>query len=254
MYSSAFMFISVLASCVAFSPAPSFSSRAIAPSKPLQMTVKAPIVITGDNIDLTPALSDYVNQKIERTLGKLPTAVSHCDVYLSVNKNPKVRGYIASSEWLLFMHPCLFITSAMFPSIACFLFSLRCGCLRRQVENRHIAEVVTTLKGTTFRVAENSPDMYQSIDLVASRLARKLRKYKERRLDGYHGGPNMGENLADVLNSIEVDESVSDDEVFIDPEQTVVTKVKRYASSYVILFATYETFHCPWHPNILVLV
>jgi len=149
------------------------------------MTVKAPIVITGDNIDLTPALSDYVNQKIERTLGKLPTAVSHCDVYLSVNKNPKV-------------------------------------------ENRHTAEVVTTLKGTTFRVAEDSPDMYQSIDLVASRLARKLRKYKERRLDGYHGGPNMGENLADVLNSIEVDESVSDDEVFIDPEQTVVTKIKSF--------------------------
>ena len=58
--------------------------------------------------------------------------------------------------------------------------------------------------------------------------ARKLRKYKERRLDGYHGGPNMGENLADVLNSIEVDESVSGDEVFIDPEQTVVTKIKRY--------------------------
>jgi putative sigma-54 modulation protein len=55
------------------------------------MTLKSPIVITGDNIDLTPALSDYVNQKIEKTLGKLPTAVSHCDVYLTVNKNPKVR-------------------------------------------------------------------------------------------------------------------------------------------------------------------
>jgi hypothetical protein len=57
--------------------------------------------------------------------------------------------------------------------------------------------------------------------------ARKLRKYKERRLDGYHGGPNMGENLADVLNSIEADDSDSDDEQFIDPEQTVVTKIKR---------------------------
>ncbi|KAL7489257.1 hypothetical protein ACHAW6_014836 [Cyclotella cf. meneghiniana] len=185
MHTSALLFMSVFASCAAFSPAPWVSQRAITSSKPLQMTVKAPIVITGDNIDLTPALSDYVNQKIERTLGKLPTAVSHCDVYLSVNKNPKV-------------------------------------------ENRHTAEVVTTLKGTTFRVAEDSPDMYQSIDLVASRLARKLRKYKERRLDGYHGGPNMGENLADVLNSIEVDESVSDDEVFIDPEQTVVTKIKSF--------------------------
>ena len=55
--------------------------------------VKVPITITGDNIDLTPALSDYVNQKVDRTLGKLSSmaAVTHCDVYLSVNKNPKVR-------------------------------------------------------------------------------------------------------------------------------------------------------------------
>lgn len=34
----------------------------------------------------------------------------------------------------------------------------------------HTAEVVTTLKGTTFRVAESTPDMYASIDLVANRL------------------------------------------------------------------------------------
>lgn len=62
--------------------------------------------------------------------------------------------------------------------------------------------------------------------------ARKLRKYKERRLNGYHGGPNMGENLADVLNSIEVDyaaASAGDDEEesYMDPDQAVVTKVKR---------------------------
>lgn len=150
--------------------------------------VKVPITISGDNIDLTPAISDYVNSKVERTLGKLSSvsAVSHCDVFLTVNKNPKV-------------------------------------------EQGHTAEVVTTLKGTTFRVAESSPDMYASIDLVANRLARKLRKYKERRLDGYHGGPNMGENLADVLNSIEVeDEAPADEEEFIDPEQAVVTKVKSF--------------------------
>jgi hypothetical protein len=62
--------------------------------------------------------------------------------------------------------------------------------------------------------------------------ARKLRKYKERRLNGYHGGPNMGENLADVLNSIEVDDVASsagddEEESFMDPDQAVVTKVKR---------------------------
>jgi len=157
--------------------------------------VKVPITITGDNVDLTKALSDYVNLKVDRTLGKLSSVsgVSHCDVFLTVNKNPKV-------------------------------------------ENCHTAEVVTTLKGTTFRVAETSPDMYASIDLVANRLARKLRKYKERRLNGYHGGPNMGENLAGVLDSIEdedteVDNSAldaEDDNSFMDPEQAVITKVKSF--------------------------
>jgi len=155
----------------------------------LHMTVKVPITLTGDNIDLTPALTDYTNQKLERTLGKLSTVsgVTACDVLLTVNKNPKV-------------------------------------------ESGHTAEVVTTLKGTTFRVAETSPDMYASIDLVANRLARKLRKYKERRLEGYHGGPNMGENLADVLNDIEVEEDAVADEVesYIDPEQAVITKVKSF--------------------------
>ena len=66
--------------------------------------------------------------------------------------------------------------------------------------------------------------------------ARKLRKYKERRLNGYHGGPNMGENLADVLDSIdEVDTEVDnasldaeEDASFMDPEQAVITKVKRW--------------------------
>jgi ribosome-associated translation inhibitor RaiA len=54
--------------------------------------VKVPITITGDGIDLTPALSDYVNLKVDRTLGKLSavSGVSHCDVFLTVNKNPKV--------------------------------------------------------------------------------------------------------------------------------------------------------------------
>jgi ribosome-associated translation inhibitor RaiA len=39
-----------------------------------------------------------------------------------------------------------------------------------KVEDCHTAEVVTTLKGTTFRVAESSPDMYASVDAVADRL------------------------------------------------------------------------------------
>jgi len=192
MHASVMLLISTMATASAFAPAPQISTRApTSTSTGLHMSspVKVPITIAGDNIDLTPALSDYVNQKVERTLGKLSSVpdVSNCDVFLTVNKNPKV-------------------------------------------ENSHTAEVVTAIRGTTFRVAESSPDMYSSIDLVANRLARKLRKYKERRLKGYHGGPNMGENLADVLNSIEEDEDAApeEEEAFIDPEQAVVTKVKSF--------------------------
>jgi len=189
------LLISTMTTSAAFSPAPPISKLALSPiNKGLHMSspVKVPITIAGDNIDLTPALSDYVNQKVERTLGKLSSVpdVSNCDVFLTVNKNPKV-------------------------------------------EKSDTCEVVTSIKGTTFRVAEASPDMYASIDLVVNRLARKLRKYKERRLNGYHGGPNMGENLADVLNSIEAEDDADapaeyEEEAFIDPEQAVVTKVKSF--------------------------
>lgn len=197
MRASLVLLFSAMATSSAFSPTPQYS-RTMNSNKGLHMSspVKVPITISGDNIDLTPALSDYVNQKVDRTLGKLSavSAVSNCDVFLTVNKNPKV-------------------------------------------ESGHTAEVVTSIKGTTFRVAESSPDMYASIDLVANRLARKLRKYKERRLNGYHGGPNMGENLADVLNSIEVEDDApadEEDESFIDPEQAVITKVKSFDLSKTI--------------------
>lgn len=52
-----------------------------------------PIIVNGQNIDLTPALIDHVNKKIGAPLKKLAShgAVTECDVILSVNKNPKVR-------------------------------------------------------------------------------------------------------------------------------------------------------------------
>ncbi len=73
--------------------------------------------------------------------------------------------------------------------------------------------------------------MYAAIDAVTDRMAKKLTKYKERRLAGYHGGPNMGENLAAVLESISDDvaeQSDSSDVDFVDPEAPVITKIKSY--------------------------
>lgn len=96
MRSSLVILLSTMAASSAFSPVPqSTSARAVSSNNGLHMSspVKVPITISGDNIDLTPAISDYVNQKVDRTLGKLSSvaAVSHCDVFLHVNKNPKVN-------------------------------------------------------------------------------------------------------------------------------------------------------------------
>eukprot|EP00586_Coscinodiscus_wailesii_P016557 CAMPEP_0172498778 /NCGR_PEP_ID=MMETSP1066-20121228/117281_1 /TAXON_ID=671091 /ORGANISM="Coscinodiscus wailesii, Strain CCMP2513" /LENGTH=249 /DNA_ID=CAMNT_0013272203 /DNA_START=82 /DNA_END=831 /DNA_ORIENTATION=+ len=152
-------------------------------------TEKVPIVVTGNNIEVTPALMDYVNTKVERTLGKLSSNgwVRECDVHLTVNKNPKVK-------------------------------------------DSHKAEVVTIMKGMTIRAAEESPDMYASIDFVTDRLARKLVKYKERKLDGYHGGPNVGENMADVLAAIDDDivEAADETDEYVDQYAPEVTKIKSF--------------------------
>jgi len=53
-----------------------------------------PITVTGNNIELTPALNDYINKKLDNIIGKLSASggVVDCDVHLTVTKNPKVRG------------------------------------------------------------------------------------------------------------------------------------------------------------------
>eukprot|EP00567_Pseudictyota_dubia_P001642 CAMPEP_0197468038 /NCGR_PEP_ID=MMETSP1175-20131217/65880_1 /TAXON_ID=1003142 /ORGANISM="Triceratium dubium, Strain CCMP147" /LENGTH=247 /DNA_ID=CAMNT_0043004133 /DNA_START=64 /DNA_END=807 /DNA_ORIENTATION=- len=181
-------------SASAFTASPSFAqpraSSALYSSTEESAAPSVPIVITGNNVEVTPAMSDYVNKKLERTVGKLASsgAVKDCDVHLVVNKNPKVK-------------------------------------------NSHRAEVVTQLKGTVIRCAEDSPDMYASIDAVTDRLARKLKRYKERKLDGWHGGPNVGENLANVVDDLpDTDDAAADeeDEAFVDPEAPTITKVKSY--------------------------
>jgi len=152
-----------------------------------------PITVTGNNIQLTPALESYVTSKLEKALGKLSSSrlVNEiaCTVHLSVNKNPKVS-------------------------------------------DAHTAEVVTLVKGSTIRVVETSPDMYSSVDLVVNRLARKLQKYKGRKMKGFHGGPNIGENMANVLNEEELEEESSAEasasEDYIDPYEPVVTKIKSF--------------------------
>ncbi|WP_269623581.1 ribosome hibernation-promoting factor, HPF/YfiA family [Prochlorococcus marinus] len=48
------------------------------------------------------------------------------------------------------------------------------------------AEVTVFANGTVIRAQERSQNLYASIDLVANKLCRQLRKYKERHTDHHH--------------------------------------------------------------------
>jgi putative sigma-54 modulation protein len=48
---------------------------------------------------------------------------------------------------------------------------------------KQTAEVTIYANGTVIRAEESSENMYASIDLVANKISRQLRKYKERRFD-----------------------------------------------------------------------
>ena len=104
------------------------------------------------------------------------------------------------------------------------------------MKDGHRVEVVTNLKGTTIICKNESPDMYTSIDGAAAALNRKLRKYKERRTAGWHGGTNMGEELSTALESLEIvedtdtdaEDDVADIMSFEDPGQPEITKVNSF--------------------------
>lgn len=156
------------------------------------------IVVNGKNIELTPAINDYVEKKIGETLKKLASRgfVRECDVILSVNKNKKVK-------------------------------------------NRHRVDLNANLKGLTIHCKEESSDMYASIDAVSHALNRKLRKYKERRDQGFHAKNSMGEDIMTFLEAFEEEQAALDTDgdagdEFVDPEAPTITKVNSYDLKHAI--------------------
>ncbi|MBD2043288.1 ribosome hibernation-promoting factor, HPF/YfiA family [Microcoleus sp. FACHB-672] len=98
------------------------------------------LVIHGKNIEITDAIREYVNQKIEKAVSHFQNLTMEVDVHLSVARNPRIT-----------------------PNQA--------------------AEVTIYANGTVIRAEESSETLYASIDLVADKIARQLRKYKEKRQD-----------------------------------------------------------------------
>ena len=100
------------------------------------------LLIHGRNLDVTPALRDYTETKLDRAIHHFNDLVQEADVHLSVAHNPRVP--------------------------------------------QQTAEVTVFANGTVIRAQERSENLYASIDLVASKLARQLRRFKERHSDHHH--------------------------------------------------------------------
>ena len=100
------------------------------------------LLIHGRNLDVTPALREYTETKLERAIHHFDDLVKEADVHLSVARNPRVP--------------------------------------------QQTAEVTVFANGTVIRAQERSENLYASIDLVASKLARQLRRFKERHSDHGH--------------------------------------------------------------------
>lgn len=100
------------------------------------------LVIQGKNIEITDAIREYVQQKIEKAVNHFQTLTTEVDVALSVTRNPRIP--------------------------------------------KQVAEVTIYANGTVVRAEEASENLYASIDLVADKIARQLKKYKEKRFDRRH--------------------------------------------------------------------
>lgn len=112
------------------------------------------LVIQGKNIEITEAIREYVNQKIEKAVAHYQNLTTEVDVHLSVARNPRINS-------------------------------------------KQTAEVTIYANGSVVRAEESSENLYASIDLVADKISRKLRKYKEKRQDKSHAPVKTAEAVND---------------------------------------------------------
>ena len=125
------------------------------------------LLIHGRNLELTPALREYTQSKLEKAIEHFGEMVKEADVHLSVAKNPSVP--------------------------------------------QQTAEVTVFANGTIIRAQERSQNLYASIDLVATKLSRQLRKYKERQKDHHHShghNASITKSTDSVVNEKSIDSSL----------------------------------------------
>jgi putative sigma-54 modulation protein len=137
------------------------------------------LVLQSKNIEITDAIRDYVNQKIEKAVSHFENITTGVDVNLSIAKNPR----IAASQ---------------------------------------VAEVTIYANGAVIRAEEASEHLYASIDLVADKISRQLRKYKER--NSNKKSPADLKDLGEDLDLELLDYNLTDNRAATLPAEVVRTK------------------------------
>jgi putative sigma-54 modulation protein len=89
-----------------------------------------------------------------------------------------------------------------------------------RVTPKQTAEVTIYVNGSVIRAEESSENLYASIDLVADKIARQLRKFKEKRSDKGQTRVKL-EPVADVVNFVG---DLSNQQAAILPQAVVRTK------------------------------
>ena len=79
-----------------------------------------------------------------------------------------------------------------------------------RIERKHKAEVTVFANGTVIRAQEGSENLYASIDMVADKIARQLRKYKEKHLAKNSHAHIRQESIVESEELVEVGELNSD--------------------------------------------
>ncbi len=79
-----------------------------------------------------------------------------------------------------------------------------------RIERKHKAEVTVFANGTVIRAQEGSDNLYASIDMVADKIARQLRRYKEKHLAKNAHAHIRQEEIVEGEELVKVDELKSD--------------------------------------------
>jgi putative sigma-54 modulation protein len=138
------------------------------------------LVLQSKNIEITDAIRDYVNQKIEKAVSHFENITTGIDINLSVAKNPRIAA-------------------------------------------AQVAEVTIYANGAVIRAEEASEHLYASIDLVADKISRKLRKYKERNFTKKER-TDLGKDLGEELDLELLDYNLTDNRSATLPAEVVRTK------------------------------